>query len=72
MDPSSFSEAFLLSMNAPSGHALAFSTLYLVDESSWSFLLWQAVLVDLVKVGHFAWSSLELKAAGQKNNNTSA
>ena len=29
MEPSSFSEAFLLSMNCPSGITLAFSTLYL-------------------------------------------
>lgn len=29
MDPRSFSQAFLLSMNCPSGIALAFKTLYL-------------------------------------------
>ena len=32
MDPRSFSEAFLLSMNCPSGMALALSTLYLWEE----------------------------------------
>jgi hypothetical protein len=32
MDPRSFSEAFLLSMNCPSGIALAFNTLYLFKQ----------------------------------------
>jgi len=35
MDPRSFSEAFLLSMNCPSGMALALSTLYLWEEEEY-------------------------------------
>lgn len=38
IEPRSFSEAFLLSMNCPSGMALAFKTLYLLHQTQkeWS------------------------------------
>ena len=40
MDPRSFSEAFLLSMNCPSGIALAFKTLYLFQWRKNEWLGW--------------------------------
>ena len=46
IEPSSFSEAFLLSINCPSGMTLAFSTLYLRWEGPWWCLLSYSHNVD--------------------------
>lgn len=58
IDPSSFSQAFLLSMNCPSGIALAFSTLYLCLKSAYRTLLGNPFLQILIPSStplHLSW-----------------